>query len=272
MGKRFWTIKAAKDDPKVGELLIYGTISDSTWWGDEVTPKQFKKDLDALGDVDTINVFINSGGGDAWAGQAIYSMLKRHKATINTYVDGIAASAASVIACAGDTVTMPRNSMMMIHNPWTLAYGYADELRAVADMLDKVRDTLVNVYEDKSGRSREDIIAIMDAETWLTAEEALAEGFCDVVDEAKEIAASVRGNTLTINGRKVDLAVFKSFPADKVAVEVTEPDEDNPEPVAEVEQEPTEAPAADEPEVADAAPAQDEKQARLKLLRLRART
>src|SRR5690606_26641117 len=98
-GKRkFWQFRAAADDPKVGELLLYGEISDFTWWGDEVTPRQFREDLEALGDIDELRVYINSPGGDVFAGQAILSTLKRHKARKVVYIDGLAASAASVVA------------------------------------------------------------------------------------------------------------------------------------------------------------------------------
>src|SRR5690554_544642 len=132
-----------KIDDKTGELILYGEISDYTWWGDEVTPKQFKEDLDALGDIDILNVYINSPGGDVFAGQAIYSMLKRHKAYVNVFIDGIAASIASLIAMAGDKVIMPANAMMMIHNPWVFATGNANDLRKIADDLDKIRDSMI---------------------------------------------------------------------------------------------------------------------------------
>src|SRR5690554_4888276 len=104
--KKFWRFKNATGDDGVGELYLYGEISDTTWWGDEVTPKQFITDLKSLGDIRTLNVYINSYGGDVFAGHAIHSQLKRHKATINVYIDGVAASAASIIAMAGDTIFM----------------------------------------------------------------------------------------------------------------------------------------------------------------------
>lgn len=211
-GKKFWQFRAAKDDPKVGELLLYGVISDFTWWGDEITPKQFKEDLDALGDVSEIRVFINSGGGDVFAGQAIYTMLKRHKAKVIVYVDGIAASIASVVAMAGEIVTMPRNAMMMIHDPWTWGVGNAKEFRKLADDLEKISETIIAVYQDKTGQDREKIVEMLDAETWMTAEEALELGFVDEIEDAKEIAASLEGKTLTVNGLDVDLTRFKKWP------------------------------------------------------------
>lgn len=187
--KKFWNFKAL--DENTAELTLYGEISDISWWGDEVTPKQFKEDLDALGDIDTLNVYINSPGGDVFAGQAIYSMLKRHKATINVYVDGLAASIASLIAMAGDKVIMPANAMMMVHNPWTFAFGNANDFRKLADDMDKIRDSMVVAYESRSALTTEEIIELLDAETWLSAEDCLEYGFCDEIEETKEIAACV---------------------------------------------------------------------------------
>ncbi len=185
--KKFWAFKA-KDD-KTGELTLYGEISNYSWWGDEVTPKQFKEDLDALGDIEILNVFISSPGGDVFAGQAIYSMLKRHKAQVNVYIDGIAASIASLIAMAGDTVIMPTNAMMMVHNPWTIAVGNADEFRKIAEDMDKIRDSMVVAYESRSALTTEEIKELLDAETWLSAEDCKEYGFCDEIEEAKQIAA-----------------------------------------------------------------------------------
>src|SRR5690606_28973282 len=120
-------------------------------------PKQFREDLDRLGDIKELLVYINSPGGDVFAGQAIYSMLKRHPAKVTVYVDGLAASAASIVAMAGDRVIMPRNAMMMIHRPWTIVAGNAETLRRVADDLEKVGESLLAVYETKTGMERERI-------------------------------------------------------------------------------------------------------------------
>jgi ATP-dependent Clp protease protease subunit len=187
--KKFWNLKAL--DENTGELTLYGEISNETWWGDEVTPKEFKADLDKLGEIDTLNIYINSPGGDVFAGQAIHSMIKRHKAHKNVYVDGLAASIASVIAMAGDTIFMPKNAMMMIHNPWTIGMGNSTEFRKLAEDLDKIRESLIAAYEGHSALTRDEIISIMDAETWLTASECEEYGFCDVVKEEKQMAASL---------------------------------------------------------------------------------
>lgn len=214
---KFWAFRNSAEDG-VGELSIYGDIADFSWWGDEVAPKQFREDLDALGDISVLKVFINSGGGDVFAGQAILSMLKRHKAKVEVYIDGLAASAASVIAMAGDVVRMPRNAMMMIHNAWVMwVSGNAEELRKLADTLDKINESIIAAYRDKTGLPDDEIKALMDAETWFTAEEALEKGFIDEVEEAQYVAASIRGKDLFINGQVVSLERYRNPPPiDKV--------------------------------------------------------
>ncbi|KAF6618269.1 Clp protease ClpP [Paenibacillus sp. EKM102P] len=208
--KKFWSFRAA--DQGVGELMLYGIIEAQTWWGDEVTPQTFKDELDSLGDISKLNVYINSDGGDVFAGQAIHSMLKRHKAHVNVYIDGIAASIASVIAMAGDTVFMPRNSMIMIHSPWTVAMGNATDFRKLADDLDAARESMIAAYQDKSGMEREELITLLEAETWLSAERAIELGFADQIENSKQIAAAVRNGALMINGQTMNLDRFKNAP------------------------------------------------------------
>jgi ATP-dependent Clp protease protease subunit len=187
--KKFWSFKNA--DEGIGELMLYGDISDFSWWGDEVTPKQFKKDLDDLGDISQLNVYINSSGGDVFAGQAIYTMIRRHKASVTVYVDGLAASIASVIAMAGDKVIMAKGSMMMVHNPWTIAIGNASEFRKIADDMDKITDSVIIPAYERSGQEVDEIKALLDAETWLSDQEAVDLGFADEIEETKMMAASV---------------------------------------------------------------------------------
>jgi len=208
--KKFWSFK--NKDESTGELMLYGDISSLSWRGDEVTPKQFKKDLDDLGDISTLNVYINSNGGDVFAGQAIYSMIKRHKATVNVYIDGLAASIASVIAMAGDKVIIPKNAMLMIHNPWATAIGNAEDFRKMADDLDKIRESIITTYKDKSELEDEKIIELMDAETWLTAEEAVDYGFADEIEDEKQVAASLNDGFLTVNGQEFDISKYKNAP------------------------------------------------------------
>lgn len=147
-----------------------------------------------------------------FAGQAIYSILKRHTAKKIVYVDGLAASSASLIAMAGDVVRMPVNAMMMIHNPWTIARGDSQAFRKLADDLDKIREAMIAAYQAKSGLSSEELTAIMDAETWFTAQEAVEKGFADEIEAAKQVAASLDGRFLTVNGQKFDLGRFKNPP------------------------------------------------------------
>lgn len=213
--KKFWQIRAEANESNSADILLYGPISSETWWGDEVTPKQFKQDLDSLGDVSTINVFINSMGGDTFAAQAILSMLKRHSARIDVYIDGIAASAASIIAMAGDTIYMPSNAMMMVHNAWTIAIGNAADFRKLADDLEKITESIIAAYEEKTGLESGKIQELLDAETWLTAADAVSLGFADEIEQEKLVAASISGGVLMINNLAADVSSFKNFPQDK---------------------------------------------------------
>lgn len=221
--KKFWELRAKAGSPSIGELLLYGDISSSTWYGDEITPSAFAQDLKGLGDISVLNIFINSGGGDVFAGQAIYSMLKRHSAQKNVYIDGLAASIASVIAMAGDTVYMPKNAMLMIHKAWTMAIGNAHDLRKLADDMDKIDESILTTYQAKTGLEAEKIIEMVNAETWLTAEEAVALGFADVVEGTKQIAASMNKEYLTINGLSFDLGRFRNPPKQALDSSETEP-------------------------------------------------
>jgi ATP-dependent Clp protease, protease subunit len=190
---KFWEMKMSADGSDSADIFIYGDIVSYKWDETDTTAASFKQDLDALGDVNTINLYINSPGGNVFEGVAIHNMLKRHKAKINVYVDALAASIASVIAMAGDTIHMPKNSMLMIHNPWTLAIGNATELRKIADDLDRIGQSVKQTYLQKAGDklSDEELQEMLDAETWLSADEAYEYGLCDVVLEASQVAASI---------------------------------------------------------------------------------
>jgi ATP-dependent Clp endopeptidase proteolytic subunit ClpP len=195
MPKRFWNFRAQENG--VAELLLYGVIDEDESWGG-VGAREFAKELKGLGDVREIRVRINSSGGYVFAGQAIYSTLKRHKATVTVYVDGLAASIASVIAMAGDRVIMPKNALMMVHNPWGLAVGDAEDMRKTAEVLDTITETIISAYQDKTGLERDDILELMEAETWMTAQDALDWGFIDEIEGEGQIAASVRGRQLVV--------------------------------------------------------------------------
>lgn len=156
----------------------------------------FRDALKDLGDVKTINLHINSPGGSVFEGIAIYNMLKQNKAHVNVYVDGLAASIASVIAMSGDAIFMPSNSMLMIHNPWTMAVGNASELRKQADDLDKITESSIQTYLNQAGDKldEEALRQLMDDETWLTAKEAVDYGLATEVIEANKAAASISKN------------------------------------------------------------------------------
>lgn len=185
--KKFWAIKQLSKEK--GELYLYSEIASSSWYGDEVTPKQFKDDLAALGDISELDVFINSPGGDVFAGITIYHILKRHPANKTVHVDGIAASAASVVAMAGDHIVMPKAATMMIHNAWAMAVGNKADMRAMADTLERLDGQLADIYAARTGKDREQVAAWMDEERWMSGDEALADGFCDEVEENAQIAA-----------------------------------------------------------------------------------
>ena len=156
----------------------------------------FRDALKDFGDVKTINLHINSPGGSVFEGIAIYNMLKQNKAHVNVYVDGLAASIASVIAMSGDAIFMPSNSMLMIHNPWTMAVGNASELRKQADDLDKITESSIQTYLNQAGDKldEETLRQLMDDETWLTAKEAVDYGLATEVIEANKAAASISKN------------------------------------------------------------------------------
>ncbi|EGO4435273.1 ClpP-like prohead protease/major capsid protein fusion protein [Escherichia coli] len=177
---RWYTIKAA-DVRGTAEISIYEEIG-----GFGITAKQFTEDLKALGDVSHINLRIHSPGGDVFEGIAIYNLLRNHPADITVYIDGVAASMASVVAMAGDRVVMPENAMMMIHKPWGISGGNAGDMRDYADLLDKVETVLIPAYARKTGKSAQEIATMLEDETWMDGKECLKHGFAD------ELLPSVR--------------------------------------------------------------------------------
>lgn len=182
MKRKFWNwIKNEADEekgvPESRTLFLNGEISDETWFGDEVTPKLFKSELES-GDGD-ITVWINSPGGDVFAAAQIYNMLMDYSHNVTVKIDGLAASAASVIAMAGTEVLMSPVAMMMIHNPATVAIGDAGEMKKAIDMLAEVKESIMNAYEIKTGLSRPRISHLMDVESWFNATKAVELGFAD---------------------------------------------------------------------------------------------
>jgi ATP-dependent protease ClpP protease subunit len=169
------------------ELLIYEDIGADFWTGGGITAKSMKDQIDFAGDFSRLSVRINSPGGDAFEGNAIYNLLRAQKKPIDVYVDGIAASSASIIAMAGDTITMGPNAMMMIHNAWGQCSGYAEDMRKTGDVLDKVSDSIGKVYVGRTGKSADEIASMMDDETWMDARECLDQGFCTEITGDEEI-------------------------------------------------------------------------------------
>lgn len=210
MPKKFWNLQKVSDS--AGELSLYGEISSVSWWGDEVTPQMFKDELDALGDISTLNVYINSPGGDVFAGQAIHSILKRHKATVHVYIDGLAASIASVVAMAGDTVTMPRNAMMMIHKPFTVMVGNADDFLKMASDLEKIQDSIEEAYLERTNLDKAELKTLIGNESWLTAEECVEFGLADEIEKEREIAACQKGGILMFNSLEIERERFENPP------------------------------------------------------------
>lgn len=186
---KYWQVKAADNSPETGELIIYGGIYSEKLFEDDITPKTIRDELKELGDLKNINVYINSPGGNAFAGNAIYNILKQHPAEITVYIEGLAASAASVIAMAGDKVVIPQNGLIMVHRAWLLALGNAEDLRKEAEILDRVDMSLVTAYQDKTGLEPGKILELMKEETWMDAEQAVELGFADETTEPAEVAA-----------------------------------------------------------------------------------
>jgi len=160
-------------------LYLDGYIAQESWFEDEVSPKEFKTELEAA--KDDITLWINSPGGDCFAASQIYTMLKEYTGKVSVKIDGIAASAASVIAMAGDEVLMSPTSMLMIHNPSTIIWGEEADMKRGIEMLSEVKESIINSYEAKTGLSRKEISQMMDRETWMSANKAHAMGFCDKV-------------------------------------------------------------------------------------------
>lgn len=185
---------AAQQD---GEATVYIYDEIDSFWG--VSASDFVKEIAGI-EAPTIHVRINSPGGDVFDGLAIYNALKRHPSEIVTHVDGLAASAASVIAMAGDRVLMGAGTFMMIHNAWGIVIGDARDMRAMAESLEKISGSLAGIYATRTGKTADEIQAMLDAETWLSADESVEEGFADETEEAKKASASF------------DLSRFKNVP------------------------------------------------------------
>jgi ATP-dependent Clp protease protease subunit len=186
--KKFWNW-VRDEESGTRTLYLDGVIAEESWFDDDVTPKAFKADLNA-GEGDIV-IWLNSPGGDCIAASQIYAMLMDYKGKVTVKIDGIAASAASVIAMAGTTVLMAPTALMMVHNPLTIAIGDSEEMQKAIAMLSEVKESIINAYEIKTGQSRIKLSHLMDAETWLNANKAIELGFADGIleDEKKRVQA-----------------------------------------------------------------------------------
>ena len=201
--KKFWnwknrTVTNQETQEQVQErtLFLNGTIAENSWFADDVTPKLFRDELMAgSGD---ITVWLHSPGGDCVAAAQIYNMLMDYKGSVTVKIDGIAASAASVIAMAGTKVLMSPVSTMFIHNPMTVALGNSDEMQKAIEMLQEVKESIINAYEIKTGLSRAKLSRLMDAETWMDANKAVELGFADGILQREEQSSDVPAPTASM--------------------------------------------------------------------------
>lgn len=205
--KHFWTFRAAAEENAAPELILYGDIASETWWGDEVTPQQFTEELDALGAVPEIVVRINSGGGDVFAANAIYTRLKDNAAKITVKIDGWAASAATIVAMAGDVIEIPGNGVFMVHDPSMGLLGYFNEadLVKLTDKIKVIKQSIVNGYALKTGKPADEIASIMAAETWYDGKQAVEAGFCDKLMFEDAETTVENGAKIVVNSVSLDL-------------------------------------------------------------------
>jgi len=211
--KKFWEIKNISEN-KLGELILFGEISDEDW-DDNITPKQILDDIKNLGNIDTLNVKVNSAGGSVFAAVAIGNLIREYGKTNNIstigWNMGLAASAATLILSLCNKVISFSNALYMIHNPFTFAAGNSNDLRKTAQMLDDVREQMISIYEEKTGLSQDKIIELLDNETWMSSEEALEYSFIDEI-ESFAVAASIENNKLIMNDVSFSLEKIKNIP------------------------------------------------------------
>lgn len=236
MAKKAWysiSVKA-QGEKKTVEIRIYDEIG---FWG--TTAEAFMAELDAAAvEAAEIIVSLNSPGGDVFDAFSIYNALRRYANKVTTRIDGVAASAASLIAMAGDQIIMPDNAMMMIHNAWIITGGTAEDLRTTADMMDKIRDGVVAAYARKSGQEPNKVVEMMDATTWLSALEAQALGFCDLIEEPIRLQMSDSAAAVLQKHKNLPDEV-KAMLEEVEAVDPTPDPDPVPEPAPNPEPEPT---------------------------------
>lgn len=214
--KKFWNWKNQDGETPERVLELNGTIADESWFDDDITPRKFKEELNAGSGA--ITVWINSPGGDCVAASQIYSMLMDYGGSVTVKIDGIAASAASVIAMAGTKVLMSPTALMMIHNPSTTAMGDHRDMQKAIDLLDEVKQSIINAYELKTNQSRAVLSHLMENETWMNAKKAVELGFADgILEDEKKVAAE----PYMFSTRETDNALWGKITARVVAKNAT---------------------------------------------------
>ena len=217
MPSKFWQVKNEVNGNS--EILLYGPIAgERSWWGDEVTPRSFAEDLESLNGKD-VTVRINSGGGDVFAAHAIHNQLIAYKGKVTVVIDGLAASAATIIAVAGDRIIMPSNALFMIHNPAIGLSDYygAEELVQAVNALNAIKDSIVAAYRKRCKASAEELAAMMDAETWMGAAECLEKGFADEIQGS--VSPVLNGSSLVVNSVNFNIKNFKNQDALKACIQ-----------------------------------------------------
>jgi ATP-dependent Clp protease protease subunit len=215
--EKFWNMSKSSEivagkTKNTAQINIHGVIG-SSWWDESVSASQFSKDLKDLGDdVDEITVSLNSAGGSVFDGLAIRSFLKNHKAWVIMRVEGWAASIASIIMTAGDEIIICLGGQVMIHEPMNQVFGTSAVFRKQADILDKIRDSLIEVYQSKTNLDKETLIKMMEVETWMNADEAVADGFADRIEANTAVDLSMMGAVAMVNNVQFDTNWFKNAP------------------------------------------------------------
>lgn len=252
--KKFWSWRNQAEGESQSErvLELYGQIASESWFDDDVTPEMFRSEL--FSGTGRVVIWINSPGGDCIAASQIYSMLMDYKGNVTVKIDGVAASAASVIAMAGTQVLMAPTALMMIHNPMTVAFGDHTDMQKAIAMLDEVKESIINAYEIKTNLSRAKLSHLMDSETWMNANKAVELGFADDILTDEKLAVDVPA--YAFSGRAVENALLNKITAKAKPAEKAEP---VPEPVKE-------EPDPEEPEVKPGRTI-DELMARLNLIK-----
>jgi len=207
--KAFWNWVRNEDGIRI--LTIDGVIAEESWFDDDVTPKLFREQLNAgMGDV---VIYINSPGGDCVAASQIYTMLMEYKGRVTVKIDGIAASAASVISMAGTEVLMAPTALLMVHNPLTVAIGDTEEMQKAIAMLDEVKESIITAYELKTGMSRAKLAHLMDAETWMNAQKAIELGFADgILTRETGVPDGIAINSYQFSRRAVTNSLLSKIP------------------------------------------------------------